>query len=93
MTMMMYNFLGREPFQVLYLEYSDDVDAPAQVLSKELVVRRVVLDPRRRSGHISIAVFIMEAKGKKLNGKHFTGCQVGHFFSNEFHFRTPLNYK
>ena len=61
-TTMMYNFLWREPFQVLYLEYSDDVDAPAQVLSKELVVRRVLLDPRRRSGHISIAVLLWKQK-------------------------------
>ena len=27
-----------------------------------------------------------------LSEKHFTGCQVGHFFSDRFHFRKPRNY-
>ena len=74
-------------------EYSDDGVASAQVLSKELVVRRVVLDPRRRDRYPNATVFIMEAKGMTLNKERFSGCQVGHFFSDRFRFRKPRNYE
>jgi len=81
-----------EPFEVRpqCQEYYDVT--PALVLSKELVVRRVVFDPRRRDGYPNATVFIMEAKGMTLSEKHFTGCQVGHFLSDRCHFRKPLNY-
>ena len=74
-------------------EYSDDSAAPAQVLSKELVVRRVVFDSRRRDGYPNTTVFVMEAKGMTLNKEHFYGCQVGNFFSGNFLFRKPKNYE
>ena len=87
--------LRTEPFEVWpqCQEYHEDSVTPAQVLSKELVVRRVVFDPRRRDGYPNATVFIMEAKGMTLSEKHFTGCQVGHFLSDRYHFRKPLNYE
>ena len=72
-------------------EYSDDSAAPAQVLSKELVVRRDVFDSRRRDGYPNTIVFVMEAKGMTLNKEHFYGCQVGHFFQTIFFFGFPKN--
>ena len=74
-------------------EYSDDSAAPAQVLSKELIVRRVVFDSRRRDGYPNTTVFVMEAKGMTLNEEHFYGCQVGRYFSDNFLFRKPKNYE
>ena len=70
-----------------------DSSVPAQVLSKELVVRRVYFDPRKRNGYANTTVFLLEAKGTTLSGKRFHGCRVGHSFSDRFHYRSPLNYK
>ena len=72
--------------------YSDE-SVPPQVLSKELVIRRVYLDPRRRDGYCNSVVFLLEAKGTKINSLHFLGCRVGHYFSHKFHFRLPHNYE
>ena len=79
------------PFKV-FCRKSFDFSAPAQVLSKELVVRRVYFDPRKRNGYANATVFLLEAKGTTLNGKRFHGCQVGHSFSDRFRFRPPRNY-
>ena len=71
-------------------QYSDG--NAAQVLSKELIVRRVVFDPRRRNGFPNATVFLMEAKGLTLKKEQFSGCQVVHFFSDRFQFRKPKKY-
>ena len=80
------------PFKVFCSE-NLDYSALAQVLSKELMVRRVYFDPRKRNGYANTTVFLMEAKGTSINFKRFHGCRVGHSFSDRFRFRTPVNYK
>ena len=61
-------------------------------LSKELVIRRVYFDRRRRDGHYNAAVFLFETK-RKVDSRSFSGCRVGPFRSDKFHFRVPGNYK
>ena len=61
------------------------------VLSKELVIRRVYFDPRKRDGHSNAAVFLFEAS-RRSNSASFTGCRVGHYTSRKFRFRVPGNY-
>ena len=71
---------------------SHDSTAPAQVLSKELVIRRVYFDPRWRDGYCNSTVFLVEAKGTTLNSQQFSGCQVGPHFVDKFRFRIPASY-
>ena len=85
------NLVYSVPFKVWCRE-SFDSSVPAQVMSKEIVVRRVYFDPRRRNGYANATVFLLEAKGTTLNGERFHGCRVGHSFSDRFHFRSPRSY-
>ena len=62
------------------------------ILSKELVIRRVYFDPRKRDGHSNAAVFLFESR-RKVNAKLFSGCRIGTYRSNKFRFRVPGNYK
>ena len=74
--------------------YTEDSFASAQVLSKELIVRRVFFDRRAKPGnHNNATVFLLEAKGTGLTATRFYGCRVGSCFSSKFNFRTPLNYQ
>ena len=79
-----------EPTKGWCQDYSN---APAQVLSKELIIRRVFFDRRRRGGHSNSTVFLVEAKGLKLGSQNFAGCRVGLYTSNKFLFRPAVSYK
>ena len=61
-------------------------------LSKELVIRRVYFDPRKRDGHSNAAVFLFEAS-RRVNTRLFSGCRIGTYRSDKFHFRVPGFYK
>jgi len=75
------------------MKYCDDSVVPAQVLSKELIVRRVFFDNRTKPGkHSNATVFLVEAKGN-LRPKCLFGCRVGRYVSKVFLFRKPVSYK
>ena len=60
-------------------------------LSKELVIRRVYFDPRKRNGHSNATVFLIETK-RGVNAKSISGCRIGTYRSEKFHFRILGNY-
>ena len=64
---------------------------PTVSLSKELVIRRVYFDPRKRDGHSNAAVFLFETR-RRVKSNSFSGCRVGTYTSNKFRFRAPGNY-
>ena len=61
-------------------------------LSKEVVIRRVYFDPRKRDGHSNAAVFLFETR-RRVNATSFSGCRVGTYVSYDFSFRAPGNYE
>ena len=71
----------------------DDSVAPAQLLSKELIVRRVFFDNRPKPGnHSNATVFLVEGKGS-FRPSRFSGCRVGDYDSSVLRFRKPVSYK
>ena len=70
----------------------DNAVAP-QLLAKEIVVRRVYLDPRRRDGYSNTTVFLIEAMGTKVLSKRFAGCRVGQYVSKKVQLRTVTAFR
>ena len=83
-------YVPTEPTKGWCQDYSN---VPAQVLSKQLIIRRVFFDRRRRGGHSNSTVFLVEAKRLKLGSQNFAGCRVGLYTSNKFLFRPAVSYK
>ena len=73
--------------------FSDDSVVPAQVLSRELIVRRVFFDRRRRGNYSNATVFLVEAKGMKLGSQKFAGCRVGRHTSRKIFYRFARSYR
>ena len=69
-----------------------DVSASPEVLSKTLVVRRAYYDSRKRKGHKSSVVFVLEKK-RSVSSSVFKGCQVGSTYSSKVHYRRSMQYE
>ena len=72
----------------IYYQRSGSPDLSISILSKELVVRRVYFDPRKREGHSNAAVFLFEAR-RRVNATSFSGCRIGTYRSHKFRFHIP----
>ena len=74
----------------LRLRCRDQLDdsVATQVLSREVIVRRVYFDPRPRDGYHNTTVFLLETKGSHLPKERFSGCRVGQYTSKEINLHT-----
>ena len=70
----------------------NEIAAPLEVLSKTLVVRRAYYDSRKRKGHKSSVVFVLEKK-RSVSSSVFKGCQVGSTYSSKVHYRRSMQYE
>ena len=87
-----YSFPAERPATNRSFAFIEGFSTSLEVLSKSLVVRRAYFDNRKRQGHNSTVVFMLDMK-RSLTSDVFIGCRIGQRESSKIRFRHSIAYK